>query len=96
MRRRSRTFVIDLAALAVPGGSPVTRMRGSTNRFLSRRACFGWARRFQANAADRRNKMTDGRMAVARMIGFGPDARYAHLGLIELANSLCRPGTSGM
>jgi DNA (cytosine-5)-methyltransferase 1 len=40
---------------------------------------------------DRKNKMTDGRMAVARMIGFGPDARHAHLGLIELANSLCRP-----
>jgi len=49
------------------------------------------ARRFQANTVDRRNKLTDGRLAVARMIGFGSGSRDAHLALIELANSLCRP-----
>jgi DNA (cytosine-5)-methyltransferase 1 len=49
------------------------------------------ARRFQANTADHKNKLTDGRLAVARMIGFGPSSRSAHLALIELANSLCRP-----
>ncbi|ORB66668.1 DNA cytosine methyltransferase [Mycolicibacterium tusciae] len=49
------------------------------------------ARRFQANTADRKNKMTDGRLAVARMIGFGPISREAHLALIEIANSICRP-----
>ena len=31
--------------------------------------------------------LTDGRLAVARMIGGGLDAREAHLGLIELANA---------
>jgi DNA (cytosine-5)-methyltransferase 1 len=35
--------------------------------------------------------MSDGRLAVARMIGGGADARDAHLGLIELAAAVCRP-----
>ncbi len=83
--------VIDLAALAVPGGSLGHEDEGLDEPVLVTKGVLRVARRFQANAVDRRNKMTDGRMAVARMIGFGPDARHAHLGLIELANSLCRP-----
>jgi DNA (cytosine-5)-methyltransferase 1 len=39
----------------------------------------------------RRNTMSDGRLAIARMIGDGSDARDAHLGLIELAAAVCRP-----
>lgn len=40
---------------------------------------------------ERRNRMSDGRLAVARMIGYGEAARDAHLGLIELAAGICRP-----
>ena len=40
---------------------------------------------------DRRNERSEGRLAIARMVGGGTTFRGAHLGLIELANSLCRP-----
>lgn len=83
--------VIDLATLVVPGGSHGHEDEGVEEPVLVTKGVLRVARRFQASPVDRKNKMTDGRMAVARMIGFGPDARHAHLGLIELANSLCRP-----
>ena len=47
--------------------------------------------RFTGEQVDRRNRLTDGRLGVARMIGDGSDARDAHLGLIELAAAVCRP-----
>jgi DNA (cytosine-5)-methyltransferase 1 len=47
--------------------------------------------RFTGQQVDRRNRLTDGRLATARMIGDGDDARDAHLGLIELAAAICRP-----
>jgi DNA (cytosine-5)-methyltransferase 1 len=37
--------------------------------------------------------MSDGRLAIARIIGYGEDARHAHLALIELAAAICRPET---
>ena len=40
---------------------------------------------------ERKNRMSDGRLAVARMIGYGDNARAAQLGLIELAAAVCRP-----
>ena len=49
------------------------------------------AARVSGEPVDRLNKRTDGRLAVARMIGVDPLSDDAHLGLIELANSLCRP-----
>lgn len=49
------------------------------------------ASRFTGDPVDRRNRLTDGRLAVARMVGGGPNARQAHLGLIELAAAVCRP-----
>ncbi|MFN8228938.1 MAG: DNA (cytosine-5-)-methyltransferase [Mycobacterium sp.] len=83
--------IVNLAVLVVPGNSIGCEDEGVDEPVLVTKGVLRVARRFQANAVDRKNKMTDGRMAVARMIGFGPDARRAHLGLIELANSLCRP-----
>lgn len=85
--------VADLAVLAVPIKN--RQDSGDDNDpeepVLVTKGVLRVARRFQANTADRRNKMTDGRLAVARMIGFGSNSRDAHLALIELANSLCRP-----
>lgn len=40
---------------------------------------------------ERKNRMTDGRLAVGRMIGYGDKARDAHLAVIEIAASICRP-----
>jgi DNA (cytosine-5)-methyltransferase 1 len=47
--------------------------------------------RFGGEPVDRKNRLTDGRLSVARMVGGAANFRQAHLGLIELANSLCRP-----
>lgn len=53
--------------------------------------------RFTGTRVDTVNKGTDGRVAIARMIGgsvFDRNAdqpRFAHLALIELANSVCTP-----
>lgn len=37
------------------------------------------------------NRHSEGRIAVARLVGYGVDSRAAHLGLIELASSVCSP-----
>lgn len=39
--------------------------------------------------ADAKNRRTDGRLAVARMLGFGSSAREAHLMLLEIGRSIC-------
>jgi DNA (cytosine-5)-methyltransferase 1 len=49
------------------------------------------AARFTGEPVDQAHKRSDGRLAIARMIGVDPISDRAHLGLIELANSLCRP-----
>lgn len=82
--------VLDLARLVVPSASvdgeePVVVGRGLLR--LARRY-FG-----DEQILDRQNRLTDGRIAVARLIGGGDSARAAHLGLIELAASVCTTGT---
>jgi DNA (cytosine-5)-methyltransferase 1 len=83
----------DLAVLVVPTDTDGLPQRGidAEEPVLVTKGVLRVARRFQANTADRRNKLTDGRLAVARMIGLGPQSRDAHKALIELANSLCKP-----
>jgi DNA (cytosine-5)-methyltransferase 1 len=49
------------------------------------------AARFRASEVDRRNRMTDGRIAIARMVGLSSKSREAQRNLIELANGICRP-----
>ncbi len=77
----------DLTVLTVPSGQedeseePVSGARGALRV----------AARFTGDSVDRRNRLTEGRLATARMIGDGSHSRRAHLGLIELAASLCRP-----
>jgi DNA (cytosine-5)-methyltransferase 1 len=51
------------------------------------------AARFQGLDVDRQNKLSDGRLAIARMIGGEDVSHDAHLALIELANGICGPGT---
>jgi DNA (cytosine-5)-methyltransferase 1 len=49
------------------------------------------ATRFQANSLGRKNQNSDGRIAIAKMIGFGPNAKSAQLALLELGTDVCTP-----
>jgi len=83
--------VADLAVLAVPTSGEDS----SEEPVLAGRGVLRVVARFTGEDVERRNRLTDGRLGVARMIGYGDDARDAHLGLIELAASLCRPVEPG-
>lgn len=90
--------IADLAVLAVPVDQPATSSvdgvaeeGASEEPVIASRGVLRVAARFSGEQVDRRNRMSDGRLAVARMIGYGSEARDAHLGLVELAASLCRP-----
>jgi DNA (cytosine-5)-methyltransferase 1 len=80
--------VADLAVLAIPTAGQEDR---SEEPVLVTKGVLRVAARFTGDPVHRRNRLTDGRLAVARMIGEGDDARRAHLSMIELANSLCQP-----
>jgi DNA (cytosine-5)-methyltransferase 1 len=49
------------------------------------------AARFHGEPVDRQNRLSDGRLAIARMIGGDDCSHAAHLALVELANSVCTP-----
>ncbi|WP_406815129.1 DNA (cytosine-5-)-methyltransferase [Mycobacterium sp. M23085] len=83
--------VADLAVLVSPIDPVDTPDAAAEEPVLVTKGVLRVASRFQASDVDRKNQLTDGRLAVARMIGFGAYSRAAHLGLIELANSWCRP-----
>jgi DNA (cytosine-5)-methyltransferase 1 len=92
--------VADLAVLAVPTVQPTSAVgdgnseeAGQEEPVIGSRGVLRVAARFTGESVDRRNRMSDGRLAVARMIGYGIDARDAHLGLVELAAAVCRPDT---
>jgi DNA (cytosine-5)-methyltransferase 1 len=76
----------DLLELALPLTSD---RKESEEPVLITKGVLRVASRFQGNDADKRNVQTDGRIAVAAMIGFGDEARSAHLGLIALAAEMC-------
>ncbi|MGW4498609.1 DNA (cytosine-5-)-methyltransferase [Micromonospora sp. NPDC004336] len=79
--------VIDLAILAVP-----TRGEDDAEEpVLITKGIPRVAARFTGEHVERSNRMTAGRLAAARLIGDGTNARRAHLGLVELAASVCRP-----
>jgi DNA (cytosine-5)-methyltransferase 1 len=79
--------IADLAVLVVPSGAEDE----SEEPVLAGRGVLRVVARFTGDRVDRRNRMSDGRLGVARMIGNGKEARSAHLGLIELAANVCRP-----
>jgi len=77
--------VADLAVRVHPGESeqreePIVATSGAI-RVASR--FFG------ARVHENRNRLTDGRLAVARLVGGDDNSHAAHLGLIELAESVC-------
>jgi DNA (cytosine-5)-methyltransferase 1 len=80
----------SVAALAILA-APVGPESASEEPVLARRGVLRTVARFTGEQVDQRNRLTDGRVGVARMIGYGSDARKAHLGLIELSAAVCRP-----
>jgi DNA (cytosine-5)-methyltransferase 1 len=81
------TSIADFAVLVVP----LSGEDESEEPVLATKGVLRVTSRFGGEPVDRRNRLTDGRLSVARMVGGSTSFRQAHLGLIELANSLCRP-----
>lgn len=73
----------DLAVRVVPGNNedPVIASYGAVRV----------AARFHGEEVDRQKVLTDGRLAIARMVGAEDGSHWAHLALIELANGICAP-----
>lgn len=81
--------LVTLAVETVRAGDGETVV--SAEPVLVTKGVLRVASRFTGEPVNRRNRLTDGRLAIARMVGGGPNARAAHLGLIELAAAVCRP-----
>lgn len=80
--------VADLATLIVP----VAGEDASEEPVLATKGIVRVAARYgSTDHVEKRNKLTDGRLAVARMVGGGLSARAAHRALIEIAATVCRP-----
>jgi DNA (cytosine-5)-methyltransferase 1 len=77
------TAIADLAVRVVPGpdDDPVLITYG----------VLRVAARFHGEPVDKQNRLSDGRLAVARMVGAEDCSHSAHLALMELANGLCSP-----
>lgn len=75
----------DVALLVVAHGD------ASEEPVIASRGTLRPVARILGDAVDRKNRLTDGRMAVSRLIGFGEQSRRAQLALMEIAASVCRP-----
>lgn len=77
----------ELAVLAVP---PVDEVQGE-QPVVATQQMLRVAARFLGQPVDQRNSLTDGRVALARLVGAGHAARSAQLAIIEIGSALCRP-----
>jgi DNA (cytosine-5)-methyltransferase 1 len=75
--------IADLACRVVPGDTE--------DPVLASYGVLRVAARFQGDTVDRHNRLSDGRLAIARMIGGEDNSHQAHIALIELANGICSP-----
>lgn len=73
-----------LAARIVPGSSE--------DPVIVNQAVLRVAARYQGTSVDQRNKLSDGRLAVAAMIGGDDLSHEAHLALLEIGQTVCGPG----
>ena len=71
------------AARIVPGSSE--------DPVIANQAVLRVAARYQGTSVDQRNKLSDGRMAVAAMIGGDELSHEAHLALLEIGQTVCGP-----
>ena len=78
-----RQGVADLAMLvSTEAEEPVVVSTGAI-RVANRVDAGGWV--------EKQNRHTQGRIAIARLVGYGDRSREAHLGLVELAATICHP-----
>jgi DNA (cytosine-5)-methyltransferase 1 len=77
------TGIADLACRVVPGDNEDPVLAGY--------GVLRVAARFQGESVDRQNRLSDGRLAIARMVGGDDSSHNAQLALIELANGICGP-----
>jgi DNA (cytosine-5)-methyltransferase 1 len=75
--------IADLAVRVVPGDSE--------DPVLASYGVLRVAARFLGQPVDRQNRLSDGRLSIASMIGGEDRSHEAHLALIELASGLCSP-----
>lgn len=80
--RRLPQSVADLAQLAGGDGEEPVIVTSGALRVSTR---------FQRNSLGKKNQNSDGRIAIAKLVGYGPDARSAQLGLLELGADVCQP-----
>jgi DNA (cytosine-5)-methyltransferase 1 len=76
----------DVVLLAVPGDG-----EDNEEPVLITKGVLRTAARYSGHHLEQRNRLTDGRMGIARMIGGGASARSAHKALLEIAATICRP-----
>jgi len=74
--------IADLAQLAGSDGEEPVVVTSGALRVSTR---------FQRNSLGRKNQNSDGRIAIAKLVGYGPDARSAQLALLELGTDVCQP-----
>jgi DNA (cytosine-5)-methyltransferase 1 len=79
--------VFDLAVLTVPA----VDVDATPEPVLVTKGVLRLVARHDGSDVDHRNRMSDGRLAVARFIGGPGTGREAHLALVALTNSVCRP-----
>jgi DNA (cytosine-5)-methyltransferase 1 len=80
--RRVSQSIADLAQLAGGDGEEPVVVTSGALRVSTR---------FQRNSLGKKNQNSDGRIAIANLVGYGPDARSAQLGLLELGTDVCQP-----
>lgn len=82
--------IADLVERIRPQVDPLTG-EVTTDPILATKGVLRVAARFTGKPVNRTNTYTDGRLAVARLVGAGEKGDNAHLALIELANAICTP-----
>ena len=87
---KERALSPGLADIAALAGSPSERSEDEEPVIVTQ-AVVRVASRALGEMSDKKNLRTDGRLAIARMIGFGDASREAHLALLEIGRSVCRP-----
>lgn len=81
--------VINYLELAVPTESS-TGAR-SEEPVIAVKGVLRVTSRYQGYDTETRNRQSEGRLSIARMLSMNPDSRSAHLGLFELARTVCLP-----
>ena len=81
----------DVLRQSIPGCETVERVGDDSFQARVAVKLGPMAARFTGTSVDLHNKLTDGRLAIARMIGIGRSSKSAQLALIELAADVCTP-----